>query len=165
MGIHFKANKEKDKDMSFEPVPEADYLLEVKKVPDHSITKTNRDMLRFELTINDEEYLNRKIWYNLVFIPEFENNEAMKGHGMTVRALKAFGLPYDGDLDIDPSEFLGKIVRAHIKIVKDTYQGKETVKNEIAWFIVDDSESQEQPTQKPSPASTVAVNEEEQVPF
>lgn len=161
MGFHFKANKEADKPMTFEAIPEADYILRVKKVLTHSITKTDRNMLTFRLVVDEGEYEGKSVRYNLVFIPEFENNEAQKGHGQTVRALKAFGVPYDGDLDVEPSEFLDKVVRARVKKIKDEYATKDPLKpvftNEIAWFVVEDDGSQV--------SSKKAVREEDEVPF
>lgn len=169
MGFPFKANKEADKPVTFEPVPDGDYLLRVKKVPTHSLTGTNRDMLTLQLVIDEGEYEGKSVRYNLIFVPEFENNEPQKGHGMTVRALKAFGMPYDGDLDIEPNDYLDKVVRAHVKRVKDDYYTKDPTKpvfkNEIGWFIVDDdSASQVEPASRPSSAKAVR-REEDEVPF
>lgn len=169
MGFHFKANKEADKPVKFEPVPDGDYLLRVKKVPAHSLTGTNRDMLTIQLVVDEGEYEGKSVRYNLIFVPEFENNEPQKGHGMTVRALKAFGMAYDGDLDIEPNEYLDKVVRAHVKRVKDDYYTKDPAnpvfKNEIGWFIVEDDGSQVEPSSKSSSASKAPVREEDEVPF
>lgn len=166
MGFQFKANASADKPIDYSPVPEDDYLFRVKEVPAHSITKTNRDMLTFQLVVDEGEYSGKKVRHNLVFIPEFENNEPQKGHGMTIRALKAFGMSYDGDLEIEPSDYLDKVVRAHVKIVKEPYIDKKTSekkiasKNEIAWFVVDDDGSQVAPASKSKVDADV-----EEVPF
>lgn len=162
MGFPFDADASQDTDSGPKNIPEGDYIFRVHQIPTHSITSTNRNMLTMKMIIDDGEYSGRGIRFNLVFIPKTE-----KAHSMTVKALKAFGLQYDGALDIEPSDFVDKPIKAHVRVKPDTFIPKgETApvtvnKSEIGWFILDESDSQIQPERK----STSKVRDHDEVPF
>jgi hypothetical protein len=156
---------------SYEPVPEGEYVLTVLKVTDKE-TSTGRDMVNLELAIDEGPYRGRKVWTNITFIPAGE-----AGHGLMVQALKAFGLPHDGTLDFDTSEFEGRTCRAKLVVEGYTDQktGKEKKKNAIptAGFITEKTAAP-----APAPASnagskaaaaglkgTTTIKRKEEVPF
>jgi hypothetical protein len=134
---------------SYEPVPEGEYVLTVLKVTD-KVTSTGRDMVNLEMAIDEGPYRGRKVWSNVTFIPAGE-----AGHGLMVQALKAFGLPFDGELDFDTSDFEGRTCRAKLVIepYTDTKTGKQKMKNAIptAGFITDKSDA-------PAPKSAAAAH-------
>jgi hypothetical protein len=154
---------------SYEPVPEGEYVLTVIKVTDKT-TSTGRDMVNLELAVDEGPYRDRKVWTNVTFIPAGE-----PGHGLMVQALKAFGLPFDGELDFDTSEFEGRTCRA--KLVIEPYtdkEGKTKKKNAIptAGFITDKTETPAPAAAQPASRAAAAglkgkttVKPKEEVPF
>lgn len=127
--ITMEANaKEAD---GFLPIPDGEYILTCTKVTDKTAS-TGRAMANLELTVGDGEYEGRKVWHNVTFIPKGED-----GHGFMVHALHAFGLPFDGSLDFDTSEFRGRSCKAQVNT--ETYKGKAN--NKIADFITVDGGS------------------------
>lgn len=131
MRIKMKMNA-KEENSPMEPIPEGEYILTCTKAKDGK-TSTGRDMTNLELVVADGPYENRKIWHNVTFIPSGE-----KGHGMCVHACHAFGLPYDGDVDFDTSEFEGKSAKAYVVVETREWQGRTITGNKVLNFGTDD---------------------------
>lgn len=144
---------------NYQPLPDDEYVLKCDEC-EHVMTSTKKHMLKLTLLVDEGPFIGRKVWTNIVFNPKGEN-----GHGLTVQALKAFGFEYDGDMEIDPDEWVGKTCRA--KLVKESYvkkleDGTEQTrwKNVIptAGFITDGTSANDpMPTQgrasNPAPAA------------
>ena len=118
----------------FAPFPEWDYLLECLKVEDKQ-TRTGKEMAVLELAVRAGQYEGRKLWHNLTLIQVGD-----KGHGFTVAAFHAFGLPYDGDVDLDTQDFRGKTARAHVAVEEREWdEGGGNIKvirsNKVVYFI------------------------------
>lgn len=99
-----------------------------------------------EMTVADGQYKGRKLWHTLPFIPAIkgENN----GHGMTLKCLKAFGIDIEsGEVDIEPELFMGKTIRAKVKIEPaKTVNGKTyDARNQIDRFLVVEDQSRVPP--------------------
>lgn len=162
MGFPFDADASQAKDDGPKHIPAGDYEFKVIDLPAHSITSTNRNMLTMKMVIQDGEYSGRKIRWNLVFLTKDHEH-----HGMTVKALKAFGLEYDGALNIEPSDFQDKLVRAHVTVKNEKFIPKGATeaitvpKSEIGWFILDDDNG----SQASSSPKAAAKKEEDEVPF
>lgn len=141
MGFQYSADGSQAKDAGPRVLPEGDYEFRINEVPKHSITTTNRNMLTFKFTVDNGEFQGKTVRFNLVFIPKGESS-----HSMTVKALKAFGMEYDGILHIEPEDFLDRVVRAHVKLKPETFIPKGESKSvtvnkpEIGWFILPDDE-------------------------
>jgi hypothetical protein len=70
-----------------------------------------------ELTVTEGQSKGRKMWHNLIFIPP-----GMPGHGMALRCLHAFGLPHEGEIDIEPDDFYRRTASAAVAV--ETYKSK-----------------------------------------
>lgn len=160
MGFPFDADGSKVNESGPKNVPEGDYEFMVNEVPKHSITSApgKKNMLTMQLVIQDGEYSGRKIRYNLVFHPKGD-----QWHSMTVQALKAFGLEFDGQLNIEPTDFMDKVIRAHVKVKNEKFIPKgetEAItvpKSEIGWFVFDRDNGSQVPSSK--------AEKEDEVPF
>ena len=128
--VNMKANGAEEAGSGFPPIPEGEYYLVVKKVTDGVVASSGRQKANLEFEVGTGPYEGRKIWHTLTFIPEGD-----AGHGIMVQALKALGMPHDGELDFDSQELLGKVCRA--KIIIDTYDGKKNNKIATAGFNTD----------------------------
>lgn len=131
----------KDNVKSFDPVPEGEYLLSISNVTPGT-TKTGRKKLDLELTIDEGEFLGRKLWNTLVFIPKGEN-----GHGLMVQTLKAFGLMSgeDNKVSLSYEDFKNRTARA--RVIIDVYEGKKSNKVKTGGWITNE---------EPAPANTPA---------
>ena len=103
-------------------------------------SKKGHDQFILEMMVADNQpYAGRRLWHYLTFIPAVkgENN----GHGMALRCLHAFGIPFEGEIEVDPSQFMGVTIRA--KVVIEQNDPKYDPKNVIKKFYI----SEDQPEQ------------------
>lgn len=136
----------------FPVVDEGNYVLECVDVVDGmtkgnpEIGKPSRQKVDLQFTIMTEEgKAVGSLWHTLTIIPDRE-----KGHGMWLHANHALGLPYDGSLDYDTSEYRGKVCRAHVVI--DEYPvGSGKRRNKVSEFYVEDAEPAAPAVQKKAP--------------
>ena len=113
-------------------------------------SKAGNDMWILELTVAEGDHKDRKLWFYLVWLPP-----GAAGHGMILKALKAFGLDPEGENDIQPDHLLNVTVKAFVKI--DESEGYEP-KNAIGkWFSPDE-------LVKPAPFGSGTAQEPEKVP-
>lgn len=151
MAIAFKADKEAAATDSAYPVAPAGgpYYLKVIEAKERK-AKSGRDMIEMELVIAEGEFEDRvHIWHYLTFI-----EAGAKGHGMTLHALKAFGIDADGDVEITSEMFENATVKVDLK--QEEYNGK--VKNAIDKFYTGDERLADQEQEAPAaPEPTLAV--------
>lgn len=110
---------EHDEPKKFELLPKGSYVFQIidyketDKDGNVLVSKAGDPKISLMLeVVAPDEHVGRKVFHNLVFYrPE---SPSIKGIGMTRHFLKCAGLPYQGDLDCDPQEFLGKRIRATI---------------------------------------------------
>ena len=150
-----------EENQGFEPFPEGDYLLECVKVEDKR-TRTGRDMVVLELKVSEGPSAGRKLWHNLTLIPAGE-----KGHGFTVAALHAFGLPYDGELDFSTEDFIGRNARAHVAIEEREWDDKVIKSNKVQLFLIGDGPFSSQAPRVSAKERVVAAStaNNDEVPF
>lgn len=119
---------------SFEPLStgiyEADItdieLVEVKNGPNKG-----KPMFKVETTLSDEEYKNRKIWFNVMLF------NLPSGNWFLAQFLKATGNSHALETGEIPSaeDFDGKHVSLSVKRVKDDYKNKKVPKSDgSTWF-------------------------------
>lgn len=95
-------------------------------------SKKGNDMWVLELTVAEGPHKDRKQWHYLVWLPA-----GAPGHGMVLKALKAFGLNPEGENEILPDHLLNVTVKARVKI--DEGDGTFDPKNVVAkWFTPDE---------------------------
>jgi hypothetical protein len=143
-------------------IPDGNYRLGCIGVEDKKAS-SGRDMVVLSLEVLEGAYSGKKINYYLTLIPEKQ-----KGHGMTVHAFHAFGLPFDGDVDFNSEDFKGLSCQAQI-IVEDVpgkgkWAGKTFRNSKIADFFTDEYE----PPPQSSKAQMLAKNkkvDDNDVPF
>lgn len=144
MIVEFEGDKTKEG--SFEVIPAGDYYLICDDVQDSDkngqtlVSKNGNPMCVLEMVVKEGEHEGRRILHYLTFLPK-----DAKGHGMTLHALHAFGLPYDGAVEIDTDSFKGRTVKAKIGIQEATseYRAKNVIKD----FYVLEHESDKVPPQ------------------
>jgi hypothetical protein len=141
---------------SIQPIPEGRYLLTVKKV-EEGTSKSGRPQAILHLSVEEGPFAGRKLGKHWVtFIPKGE-----PGHGLTVSALRAFGLLAKGEtvFDGDTDDFDTRSAYADVVI-----DGK--------YNAVDKWISPESAGDPPAPAKTAAApkpaaqsRKNEEVPF
>lgn len=110
-----------------QPMPDGDYFLTVTDAEEKKSKKSGRDMIEMELTVAVGPFADKKrVKYWLTFI-----EAGSDGHGMTLHALHAFGLPHDGSINVSAEDFKGRTVKAKISsepygqyvnnVIKDFY--------------------------------------------
>lgn len=125
-----------------------EYFLRVKRVKDGT-TRTNRQKVDLLISILDEEGVEvGSAFHTVTFIPE-----GQPGHGIWLHVNHALGLPYDGEVDFDTDDYLGKECRG--RVIQDTYEGK--TRNKIEEFYVEDDGNQEAPAPAAAPAPAKAA--------
>lgn len=115
--------------------PAGDYFLTCTHVQDkdkdgHPLkSKAGNDMWVLELTVAEGEHKDRKQWHYLVWLLA-----GTPGHGMALKALKAFGIDPEGDNEILPEHLLNVTVKAAVKIqpAEDGYDAKNVVGK---WYV------------------------------
>ncbi len=132
--------------------PGGDYFLECVDVQDKDkegnplkSKKAGHDQFILEMAVADGPYKGRRLWHYLTFIPAVkgENN----GHGMALRCLHAFGIPFEGNIDVVPKMFMGVTVRA--KVIVEQNDPQYDPKNAIKKFYISDDQA-ERPAEKPA---------------
>lgn len=111
-----------DQKAAYGVAPKGDYFLTCVDAKEKK-SKTNRDMIELELVVSTGEYTDRaRMWDYFVFI-----EAGAKGHGMTLHALKCWGFPADGRVQVSGQAFIGRTVKA--SVIETEYNGKP--KNEV----------------------------------
>lgn len=72
--------------------------------------------------INNTQYQDVRVFHTVTFMPKEKD-----GSGMAIHFLKTIGEPYEGKLDIDSQDWIGKKLQGFA--VTDEYKGK--VKNKL----------------------------------
>lgn len=148
--VQFQGDASADRGSTF---PGDDYFLTCVDVQDKDkdgkalkSKKKGYDQFILEMAVAEgQPYANRRLWHYLTFIPAVkgENN----GHGMALRCLHAFGIPFEGNIDVTPEMFKGVTVRA--KVVIEQNDPQYDPKNVIKKFYITDDQPQ-QPAAKPA---------------
>lgn len=111
----------------FQPLPEGEYRLTI-QFAEEMKSKKGMDMVKVTLAVIEHEKFDGKtIDHYVVFIPAGE-----KGDGMNVHFRKCIGMPYGGDDEVNADRWIGKKIRANIKIEERDYNGKHYTGNKIA---------------------------------
>lgn len=146
--MRFKGDQKSDPNSTY---PADDYFLTCTHVQDRDKegnplkSKKGNDMWVLELTVAEGPHKDRKQWHYLVWLPA-----GAPGHGMTLKALKAFGIDPEGDNDILPEHLLNVMVKARVGIQESAgFDPKNVVEK---WFT---------PTDLAKPAASAASREAE----
>ena len=159
MSIAFKGNP--DTATEFPVAPKGvEYFLRVKNAQEKVSKTSGRNMIATEYVIEEGEYAGIHVFNYLTFI-----EDGAKGHGMTIHALKAHGLPWEGDVEISAADFMeggGILVKADLDV--ETYEGKP--KNVIKKFHLPPSDeemgtAQEPPAPAEEPEEKISPKEQE----
>ena len=115
---------------TFPVIPDGIYISEIVDKKD-GIIKTNRkkvDLMASIMTLDGKTL--GKCFHTVTFIPKGE-----PGHGIWLHVNHALGLPYDGAVDFQTEEYLGKYSKVHVIVEK--WEGKE--RNKISQFIIEET--------------------------
>ena len=139
----------------FSPAPDGTYVLQVVDKKDQASKKGDPQVI-LEMEIAEGPHMGRKVWHCLTFIPRGQEKQAAPGHGMALHALHAFGLPYNGELNFDSEELIGRTAR--VNLGTEMYTNKEGVqrhKNVILEFLTDDEPEAKNPQASGAPAKSI----------
>lgn len=77
--------------------------------------------------INNPEFNGKKVFHNVTFMPKETNGKPTPGAGMSSHFLKCINQPYEGDITVDPVEWVGNKFKAKVAEEDFTYnQGPKT---------------------------------------
>ena len=153
MSIAFKGNPESATEFPVAPKG-VEYFLRVKNAQEKVSKTSGRNMIATEYVIEEGDYAGIHVFNYLTFI-----EDGAKGHGMTIHALKAHGLPWEGDVEISADDFMeggGILVKCDLDV--ETYEGKP--KNVIKKFHLPPSDEEMGTAQEPAPEPEPAPVEE-----
>ena len=141
-----------DSGASFEPLPVGDYNLTIKEAA-YQRAQSGRDMWKITTEVIDGPHARRRVWNNLVLVPE--NPNAL---GMFFRKMGALGLTQEffaqsPDVDTIARAMLGRSFRG--QVTQREYQGK--ISNEIQMFYPISAQPGVAPTAAPVAAPAPAV--------
>lgn len=139
--IAFKGNPDSATEFPVAPAGK-EYFLKVKNAQEKVSKTSGRNMIATEYVIAEGEYEGIHVFNYLTFI-----EDGAKGHGMTIHALKAHGLPWEGDVEISASDFIDIMVKCDLDV--ETYEGKP--KNIIKKFHLPPSDEEMGTAQEPAP--------------
>ena len=147
MSIAFAGDAEAaaaDTNFPYAPAGEA-YFLKVRNAKEQVSKKSGRNMIATEYVIAEGEYEGIHVFNYLTFI-----EAGAKGHGMTIHALKAHGLPWEGDVEIGAADFQDIMVKADLG-VEEYPVGSKQMKNVIKKFHLPPSDEEMGTAQEPAP--------------
>lgn len=106
------------------PIPAGEYCLKVGDAKE-GVSKSGNPMIETTLVVIEHPQHEGKTFRHwVVFIPP-----GMPGDKMNVHFRKCIGVPYDGDVEVDPSTWFGKKLRAVVGIsMKDGYENNKATK-------------------------------------
>ena len=122
----------------FTPAPEGEYNLSIVDIHDtkegvQRKTKNGDDYVSVECEIDDPgNWLGKKVFYGVTIMEPNPDGTSRKGAGMAIHFLKSIGEPWEGKIEINTDNWVGKRFRAKLKVTKDN-QGK--ARNEVAYII------------------------------
>ena len=153
--IAFKGNPDSATEFPVAPAGK-EYFLKVKNAQEKVSKTSGRNMIATEYVIAEGEYEGIHVFNYLTFI-----EDGAKGHGMTIHALKAHGLPWEGDVEISAGDFIDIMVKCDLDV--ETYEGKP--KNVIKKFHLPPSDeemgtAQEPPAPAPDPEEKISPKEQ-----
>jgi len=135
----------------FTPIPAGEYAF----VIEDAIEKTSKKglpMIEVSLeVIENVEFQRKHFKHYVVFIPAGE-----KGDGMSVHFRKCIGMPYGGEDEVNASAWVGKKLRAKIKIEEREVDGRVFTSNKVVEAM---------PYGEDFPEVQKKDSEEESVPF
>jgi hypothetical protein len=116
----YKLNKsEHDEGGNFEKLPEGEYVFQITDFKENdkngnpAVTKAGDPMVNLTLEVlTPVEFEGKKIWHNVIFFQA--TSPSIKGIGMTRHFLHCCNLTWEGDLETDPNDFIGKKIRATV---------------------------------------------------
>lgn len=92
--------------------------------------------------INDEEFKGERVFHTVTFFPAKKaDGTPTPGAGMAVHFLKSIGQPWEGEYDVDSSQWVGAEFKAYV--ITDEYKGK--TKNKIGEIKPMDTKKDEIP--------------------
>lgn len=123
----------------------------------------SRPMIALEYVIAEGEHEGLHVFNYLVFI-----EAGSKGHGMTLNALKAHGLPWEGEIEISAADFQDVMVKVDLG-VEEYPEGSKQMKNVIKKYHLAPSEEEmgtaqepaPEPAPEPEPEPTISKKEQE----
>ncbi len=118
-----------EKGQGFDPIPEGDYNFVITNTKE-SKTTSGDNMVNVTCKVADGTFAGRLVWHNVVFLPKEH-----KAAGMSKHFLKVIEQPFEGEVIVDPENWIDAFFRAHVKVVE--YKGKP--KNEIDEVYLDET--------------------------
>ena len=103
--------------MDFSPVPPGNYHVVIAGT-ESRLTSNGYPMEAVTLLIDEGPRKGQRIWHNVTFMPKEKN-----GAGIAIHFLKTIGESWEGEIEVNPDNWVGKRFLAKIGIRE--YNGKE----------------------------------------
>jgi len=110
----------------FEPLPEGYYPLKIVEAEEKKSSKGN-DMIEITCDVfNDPRFNGKELMHWVTFLPpKNPDGTPNKGAGMSVHFRKCIGVPWEGNVRVDSSEWLGKKFMAKVIVEEYSYTDKK----------------------------------------
>jgi hypothetical protein len=133
---------------NFPVAPAGEYYMKCIDAEEQESKKTGKPMIKGEYVITEGEFADRvHVWNYITFMQPGD-----KGYGMAVHALKAHGLPYEGDIEVSAQDFIGVAVK--VQLEQDEYPaGSGKLKNVIKKFLLPPDMADTEPAREVTPAA------------
>lgn len=114
----------------FIPAPKADYFLRIVEVKE-GLTKNNDKNATVKLVITEGKYTNTIVWHNVSFI-----QPGNPGAGISKHWLHSIGQPYEGDVDVEPQNWVGIVIFVALDIADYINKNEETKQKNVIKKII-----------------------------
>lgn len=119
-----------DKQFTKKLMPKGTYEFEIiqfaskagKEYPCEGVTKNGDPKVDLLVQVTTPgEFEGERLFHSVAFMPKDK-----PGAGMAVHFLKTIGMPWEGKITIDPSQWVGQAFKGYV--VEDEYQGRKSNK-------------------------------------
>lgn len=114
----------------FIPAPKGDYSLKIIEVKE-GMTKNNDKNAIVKLVITEGQYANTLVWHNVSFI-----QPGNPGAGISKHWLHSIGQPFEGDIEIEPQNWVGIVIFATLDIEDYPNRNNETKQKNVIKKVI-----------------------------
>lgn len=109
MSFQYNASNVKPTSGGFAPLPKGKYLLQIEAAAEKR-SKNGDPQVVVTFKVRDSRFNGRRIrFHNVTFLPE----EA-EGSGIAIHFVKSIGEPWQGQLVVEPTRWIGKLLWGHV---------------------------------------------------
>lgn len=117
MGFKYSSSGIETKN-NLKPLPNGDYILRI-TLATPAFTKNKDPMVIVDFEVEEGDWIGYGIRYHNV---TFFNDKKSKGAGIALHFLHAIGEPYEGDFEVNPLNWINRILQANV--VQTEFNGR-----------------------------------------